>query len=180
MSVAAEALASCPQVLTLREPPSSGEPVRLAILDRDGTINVDAGYSHDPRSLGLTPWIVEAARGLQKGGWTIVVASNQSGVARGYFGNDQVRDFNQAAADALAASGVAVHEFVWCPHAPADDCPNRKPQPGMLLWLLARWNGVDAVFIGDSESDREAAEKASIEFLPAGSDLPDLVRGRAE
>lgn len=166
----------CPQVLTLGSSPSQGGAFRLAILDRDGTINEDAGYSHDPSALVLTPWIAEAAVLLQERGFTLTVASNQSGVARGYFGNEDVAVFNTAVAAALTPRGIHIAQFVWCPHGPDDGCPNRKPGPGMIRWLIDRWDPAEVVFVGDSTSDREAAARAEVTFLPADESLVDRIR----
>lgn len=166
----------CPQVLSLGESPSQGDAVRLAILDRDGTINVDAGYSHDPSALVLTPWIAEAAVLLQERGFTLTVASNQSAVARGFFGNEDVAAFNTAVAAALAPLGIHIAQFAWCPHGPDDGCPNRKPGPGMIRWLVDAWGPSEVIFIGDSASDEEAAAGAGVTFLHADPSLTERIR----
>lgn len=164
----------CPQQQTIRyaNPASSSSvPVRLAILDRDGTLNVDTGYVHRVEELELMAWAGELCCALQDHNYTLVVASNQSGVGRGYFTNDQVRDFNLALAERLLLEGVAIAEFMWCPHLPTDNCVNRKPSPGLLSRLLSNWDAADALFVGNSKSDSEAAKAACLPYFSVGPSI---------
>jgi len=167
---------SCPQVFTVSPPAESARPVRLAILDRDGTINEDAGYTFSPAELALTPWIVEAGHALDDLGFVLVVASNQSGVARGFFSDREVLAFNRALADSLGSQGVAIRQFLWCPHDSTDLCPNRKPGVGMIEWLQREWSADQTVFVGDAEVDFDAATAAGVVFLRAGPDLASAIR----
>lgn len=143
-----------------------------AFLDRDGVLNEDTGYPHRLDQLQWVPGAKEAVRRLNEAGYLVIVVTNQAGVARGFFSEDQVRDFHEAMSDQLADAGAHIDAWYYCPfHAEAvDECyraedhPDRKPNPGMLLSALRDWP-IDAsrsFLIGDKESDVAAAEAAGI------------------
>jgi D,D-heptose 1,7-bisphosphate phosphatase len=157
-----------------------------AFLDRDGVLNVDHGYVHRIEALELMPGAARAVRRLNEAGFLVIVASNQSGVARGYYTLDDARRFNAALRARLAEEGARIDAFYLAPYHPdgvvADYARNhddRKPGPGMLLRALAEWP-VDAArsfLIGDRESDLEAARRAGLPgHLYRGGDLDAFVR----
>ncbi|HEY0614230.1 MAG TPA: HAD family hydrolase [Candidatus Elarobacter sp.] len=100
-------------------------------LDRDGTIIEDKGFLDDPDGVGILPAVPAALRLLRKHGFATVVISNQSGVARGYFGEDAVRAVNAEIGRRLANDGVAIDAWYWCPHYD-EGCDCRKPAPGLV------------------------------------------------
>ena len=100
-------------------------------LDRDGTIIEDKGFLDDPRGVAILPTVVDALRLLREHGFATVVVSNQSGVARGYFGDDAVRAVNAEIARQLAADGVSIDGWYWCSHY-GEECECRKPAPGLV------------------------------------------------
>ena len=100
-------------------------------LDRDGTIIEDKGHLSDPNGVEILPTVVDALRLLRTRGYAVVVVSNQSGVARGYFGEDAVRAVNDAIVRRLANNGVTIDAWYWCPHY-EQDCECRKPSPGLV------------------------------------------------
>lgn len=100
-------------------------------LDRDGTIIEERGFLDHPRGVAVMPHVVDGLRLLREHGYAVIVVSNQSGVARGYFGEDAVRAVNGEIARRLANDGVAVDGWYWCPHYD-EDCDCRKPSPGMI------------------------------------------------
>ncbi len=104
-------------------------------LDRDGTIIEDKGFLDDPGGVEILPTVVEALRLLGERGFATVVVSNQSGIARGYFGDDAVRAVNGEIARKLAGDGVAIDAWYWCPHYD-EDCDCRKPAPGLVTRAL--------------------------------------------
>ena len=120
---------------------SSGSPMggaaRLAaptvFLDRDGTINREVHYLSDPDQLELLPGAAEGLRALCQAGHTLVVVSNQSPIGRGVFTEDRLREINARLSNMLAAEGVTISGWYWCPHTPEDNCDCRKPAPGMFL-----------------------------------------------
>jgi D,D-heptose 1,7-bisphosphate phosphatase len=157
-----------------------------AFLDRDGVLNVDHGYVHRPRQLTWIPGAVDAVKWLNDRGFYVFVITNQSGVARGYFTEDDVRRFHAHLAAELRGAGAGIDDFRFCPHHPQATvmhyraaCHWRKPQPGMILDLMQHWPIVAhrSFVIGDKSSDVQAATAAGIRgyrFTPGN--LCDLVQ----
>ncbi len=138
---------------------------RAAIfLDRDGVLNRDVGYPHRIEDAILYDDVIPALRRMQRAGYLLLVVSNQSGVARGFFGMDEVSRFNRAIASQLRKAKIRITDksFYVCPHGPRDGCSCRKPRPG-LLRRAARQHRVDmkkSFTIGNSETDIEAGRRA--------------------
>jgi D-glycero-D-manno-heptose 1,7-bisphosphate phosphatase len=142
---------------------------RALFLDRDGTLIRDVGYPHRAEDLELLPTAVEALRLARGLGYRLVIATNQSGVARGYFGEDEVDAFHQLLRATFAAEGVEFAGIYSCPYHPTEgvgkyrqDSELRKPKPGMLL-LAASELQIDlpqSVMIGDKISDVLAGRAA--------------------
>lgn len=153
-----------------------------AILDRDGVLNVDHGYVGDPARLEWTPGAIAAVRRLNDAGLLVIVATNQSGVARGMFGLDDVEAVHRRMQADLEAAGAHIDAFYVCPYLPNapvaafahPDHPDRKPNPGMLLRAITDWD-IDparSILIGDAERDLEAARRAGVaSVLFPGGDL---------
>lgn len=131
-------------------------------LDRDGTIIEDIGYLDLVDRVSLYPWALDALRLLQRAGFALVVVTNQSGVARGFFEESIVHDVHARLSEELALGGVRIDGYYHCPHLAdaADeayrlDCDCRKPRPGMVH-RAARELGLDparSVVVGDRWSD---------------------------
>jgi len=100
-------------------------------LDRDGTLIEDKGFLSDPAGVRILPTVPKALQLLHEHGFATVVVSNQSGVARGYFGEDAVRAVNDEIARRLAGDGIALDGWYWCTHYD-DGCQCRKPAPGLI------------------------------------------------
>ena len=134
--------------------------VKLVVLDRDGTINRDsAAYIKSPEEWMALPGSAEAIAGLNRAGFTVAVASNQSGIARGLLDEATLAKIHDKMHAAVHAAGGEIDLIVWCPHHPDDGCHCRKPRPG-LLHRLAEHYGIDlegVPVIGDSARDLEAA-----------------------
>lgn len=156
------------------------------LLDRDGVLNVDEGYSYDPARLIWIPGAREAVKAANDAGVLVLVVTNQSGIGRGYYTEAQMHAFHAAMQTELAEVGAKVDAFYYCPfHEDAvetryriPDHEDRKPNPGMLLRAMRDF-GVDpqwAVMIGDKTSDMEAAERAGVEGVWfRGGDLGEVV-----
>ncbi|MGF1525190.1 MAG: D-glycero-beta-D-manno-heptose 1,7-bisphosphate 7-phosphatase [Candidatus Competibacterales bacterium] len=134
----------------------------LIILDRDGVINFDSdAYIRSPGQWRPIPGSLEAIARLHQRGHRVVVASNQSGIARGLFTLDTLHAIHRAMLDAVSRHGGAIDAVVFCPSCD-DSHPQRKPNPGML-WEIARRLAVPLAgvpFIGDSLGDVVAALRA--------------------
>jgi D-glycero-D-manno-heptose 1,7-bisphosphate phosphatase len=159
-----------------------------AFLDRDGVLIVDDGYPHDPARMRWVTGAVAAVKQLNDAGYYVFVVTNQAGVARGRYTEDQVHEAHRWMSGALAESGAHVDQFEYCAHHPQAplaawrrDCRRRKPAPGMIEDLLARWP-VDlgrSFLIGDKETDLAAARAAGLPGrLFAEDDLCAFVAGR--
>lgn len=135
----------------------------LVILDRDGVINRDSPeFVKSAAEWIPLPGSIEAIARLSRSGFTVVVASNQSGLARGLFDRDALRAMHRKFRRLVAAAGGRVDRIVVCPHGPDDGCRCRKPAAGLLERLARHYNtalnGVPA--IGDSLRDLQAARTA--------------------
>ena len=138
-------------------------------LDRDGTINEDVGYLSNLSQLLIYPNAFEALRLLNAAGFYVVVITNQSGVARGYFPESFITDVHQLMQTHFEEKRVRIDGFYYCPHHPTEGeapyrraCSCRKPEPGMLLQAAADLD-IDlgrSFMIGDHASDIEAARRA--------------------
>lgn len=130
---------------------------RFVLIDRDGTLNVEKHYLSDPAQLELYPGAGAAIRRLNQAGFGVVVITNQSGIARGYFDMATLERIHARLHELLAAEGAHVDGIYLCPHGPDDDCACRKPLPGMVTQAVAE-HGFDparAFMIGDKEVDVE-------------------------
>jgi D-glycero-D-manno-heptose 1,7-bisphosphate phosphatase len=135
--------------------------MKLLILDRDGTINHDRDdYVKSVDEWLSLPGALEAMARLNQAGWTLVVATNQSGLGRGLFNATTLNAMHAKMHKLLAAMGGKVDAVFFCPHRPEDACDCRKPAPGLLTQILARHGldtSVDTVHTaGDSLRDLQA------------------------
>ena len=135
---------------------------RLVILDRDGVINEDS----DAYVKSLQEWIpyptaIDAIGRLSRAGWTVAVATNQSGIARGYYDVATLQAMHDRLHDLVEGAGGKITHIAYCPHGPDDVCRCRKPQPGLLEEIrdtlgLADLQG--SWMVGDSLRDLQAGE----------------------
>ena len=141
-------------------------------LDRDGTINVDTDYPSDPSAMALRDGIAPVIEAANEHGIPVVVVTNQSGIARGYFGWDAFARVNGRVLDLLAEQNAFVDMVLACAYHEAGtgplaiaDHPMRKPNPGMLL-EAGRRLGLDlkrSLIVGDKPADMEAGQRAGLE-----------------
>ena len=134
--------------------------MKLIILDRDGTINQDSDqYIKSPLEWKPIPGSLEAIARLSQAGWRVVVATNQSGIARGLFDMSTLNAIHAEMHRAVNLAGGRIDAIFFCPHAADSNCECRKPKPGLLREIAARTDiGLAGVpVIGDSLRDLEAA-----------------------
>jgi D-glycero-D-manno-heptose 1,7-bisphosphate phosphatase len=137
--------------------------MKLVILDRDGTINHDSDkYIKSPEECRPIKGSLEAIARLTQADYRVVVATNQSGIARGLFDTRTLFAIHETLTRALAQVGGRIDAFFFCPHAADAGCACRKPQPGMLLEVARRFNVAldDVYMVGDAQRDLEAAAAA--------------------
>jgi D-glycero-D-manno-heptose 1,7-bisphosphate phosphatase len=128
---------------------------RFVFLDRDGTLNVERHYLSDPDQLELLPNVAAGLWKLREAGFGLVVVTNQSGIARGYFDESRLAAIHHRLREMLAAEGVALDAIYHCPHGPADACRCRKPAPGMIEQAARdlKFDPAACVMIGDKACD---------------------------
>jgi D-glycero-D-manno-heptose 1,7-bisphosphate phosphatase len=156
-----------------------------AFLDRDGVINYDDGYMGTHDRIRWMPNAAQAIRRLNDAGYFVFLFTNQSGVAHGFFSEDELRVLHDWMRAELSAQGARIDDLRYCPHHPdgsvagyLDPCQCRKPDPGMILDLMRHWpvRRQGSFVIGDRASDIEAAKAAGLPgFLFAGGDLDEFV-----
>jgi D-glycero-D-manno-heptose 1,7-bisphosphate phosphatase len=137
--------------------------MKLVILDRDGTINEDSDqYIKSPLEWKPIPGSLEAIARLTQGGWRCVVATNQSGIARGLFDMATLNAIHAEMHRAVNQAGGRIEAIFFCPHAADSNCQCRKPKPGLLLEIAERLDTeiLGVPMIGDSLRDLEAAVAA--------------------
>ncbi|MER9347993.1 HAD family hydrolase [Mesorhizobium sp. M0239] len=148
---------------------AAGSPALF--LDRDGTINVDTGYPDDPAEMVLRADIAAVIAAANRAGIPVIIVTNQSGIARGYFGWGDFAAVNGRVLELLRAENAFVDMVVACAYHEAGtgvlavaDHPMRKPNPGMLLEAAGRL-GLDlrrSLIVGDKEADMEAGQRAGL------------------
>lgn len=136
-----------------------------AFFDRDGTINVDFGHVYRTADLVFVDGIPEIIRCLNHAGIPVIVVTNQAGIAKGLYQEQDMHRFHSYLNEQLDLQYAAhIDAFYFCPHHPEDRCTCRKPKPGMLV-QAARDRQIslaDSIMFGDKDSDQVAAERGGI------------------
>ena len=155
----------------------------VILLDRDGIINdVSPQYIKSVHEFRFLPGSLEALVRLTAAGYRVGIATNQSGIARGYFDEQTLLAIHEKMYKAVRAAGGDIAAIEYCPHLPESGCLCRKPNPGMLYALAERFNcDLSRVpFVGDNISDIQAAEAAQAKPIlvsAPGSEVEIMCRG---
>lgn len=131
-------------------------------LDRDGTLNIERNYLHDPEALKLFPDTGVALRRLIEAGFALFIVTNQSGIGRGYYTEADMHSVNQRLAHILAKDGVRFEKIYFAPEAPEEESPGRKPSPKFLQEAESEF-GVDltqSYMVGDKLLDLQCGWNA--------------------
>ncbi len=140
---------------------------KALFIDRDGTINRDCPYCRDPKDLVIYDDAVDIIRNYRESGYLIVIVTNQSGINRGYFTEEQYEEFNRALLSELERRGAKVDAVYHCPHRPDEGCTCRKPGTGLILRAV---NDLDidlggSIVIGDRDDvDGEMARRLGMQY----------------
>lgn len=159
---------------------------RALFLDRDGVLNIDHGYVGSRERFEWTPGARDAIRMATSLGWHVFIVTNQSGVARGYYTEGDVRALLDWIADQARAAGGTVDDARFCPYHPEAAVEQyrmlhhwRKPEPGMILDLIEAWelDPARCIMVGDQQSDMDAARAAGVAGrLFGGGPLTEFLR----
>jgi len=128
---------------------------KAVFLDRDNTLIEDEGYIHEPEKVKLLPGVGEGLKLLKEKGFLLIVVSNQSGIGRGYYKEEDFHAVNRKLQELLKPYGVQIDDFFFCPHKPEENCSCRKPKPGMVLEAEKKWkiDLKESYVIGDKDID---------------------------
>lgn len=160
---------------------------KAVFLDRDGTLNVDKGYLYKVDDFEWIPGVLEGLKKLHDLGYLLIVVTNQSGVARGYYTEEDVQKLHQWMCADAAKAGVPIKACYYCPYLPGapiaaydQDSDWRKPKPGMVLQALEDYDidPAQSIMIGDKERDVACGEAAGVKgYLFTGGDFHAFVNG---
>lgn len=145
---------------------------KALFLDRDGVINVEKNYVYKVEDFEFTDGILNVMRYFQGRGYLLIVITNQAGIGRGYYTEEDFNRLNEWMLNRLAEEGIHVTKVYYCPYHPEfglgqykKDSFDRKPNPGMILRAAADYD-IDlkpSILIGDKESDISAGQRSGIE-----------------
>jgi D-glycero-D-manno-heptose 1,7-bisphosphate phosphatase len=144
---------------------------KALLLDRDGIVNIDHGYAAHPKQIEFVDGIFELCDFFQQRGYLLIIVTNQSGIARGYYTEQQFLTLMEWISSQFLQHGVTLTDTFYCPHHPVSgkgdylqDCCCRKPQPGMLLDAAQKYqlDLQQSVMLGDHLTDMQAAQRAGV------------------
>jgi D-glycero-D-manno-heptose 1,7-bisphosphate phosphatase len=158
---------------------SSVNKNKALFLDRDGTINIEKNYVYRIEDFEFIPGIFELILSFQKKGYLIFIVTNQAGIARGYYSENDYSLLTAWMINQFKINNIEISKVYYCPHHPeiSGECECRKPKPGMILQAITEFNinPNKSILIGDKKSDILAGKKAGIaknyfinEFLESG------------
>ena len=147
---------------------------KALFLDRDGTINVEKSYLHRKDEFHFVDGICDAIKRYQDNGYLIIVITNQSGIARGYYSEEDVENLHNYIDQCFACYGITVNKWYYCPHHPVYglkhykcECDCRKPKTGMIKKAIEDFE-IDvsqSLLVGDSITDIECGQKMNIQSM---------------
>ena len=138
--------------------------IKTIFLDRDGVVNKEVRYLYNLSDFEFIDGIFDACLYFQKLGYEIVIVTNQSGIARGYYNENDYWKLTEWMLGQFNDNGINILDTFYCPHGPESLCECRKPKPGMFIEAQDKYNisMKDSWMIGDSESDIKADNAAGI------------------
>lgn len=144
---------------------------KALFLDRDGVINKEINYLHKSDDFVFIDGVFETCKDFQKAGYLIIIITNQAGIGRGYYTRKDFEILNEWMLNQFNKMGICISDVYYCPHHPENgigefkmDCPNRKPNPGMIFQAKEKFN-IDlkkSILVGDKESDILCGKNAGV------------------
>lgn len=162
---------------------------KIVFMDRDGTINEEVNYLFRSEDMKLLPGAARAIGRLNRAGFRVVVATNQAGVARGYYTEEDVRRLHRYMNEELEKEGAHIDRFFFCPHHPQaglgpyrTDCECRKPKPGLLRMAEQEYevDKAHSYMIGDKLADVQAGQSYGVTGILVGTGYGKEERKLAE
>jgi len=140
---------------------------KAVFIDRDGTINVNVEYLDNPENFQMYPGVGEGIKTLKDHGFQIIVITNQSGIARGYFNKETLDKIHERMKKELSEHETSVDAIYYCPHHPDEKCNCRKPNTGLFDQAVKDYNidVTESFIIGDRMLDVEAGHKVGLKTL---------------
>jgi len=138
--------------------------MKIVFLDRDGVINKEVGYLHKVADFEFIEGVFDACQYFQSLGYQVIIVTNQSGIERGYYTEEDFQIVTDWMLKQFKHNGIEVLDVFYCPHGPESDCSCRKPKPGMFIQADGKHH-IDmsnSWMIGDKEADIQAANSAGI------------------
>ena len=138
--------------------------IKTIFLDRDGVVNKEVRYLYRLSDFEFIDGVFDACLYFQKLSYKIIIISNQSGIARGYYNENDYQKLTEWMLGQFNDNGINILDIFYCPHSPESLCECRKPKPGMLIEAKDKYNidMKDSWMIGDKETDIKAANLAGI------------------
>ena len=138
--------------------------MKVVFLDRDGVINKEVEYLHRNRDFVFIDGVFQACKNLISYGYHLIIVTNQSGIARGYYSENDFHVINNWMINQFSENNVNILDVFFCPHSNKSNCECRKPKPGMFIEAKNKYNinMEESWMIGDSERDILAASSAGI------------------
>jgi len=138
--------------------------IKVIFLDRDGVINEEVGYLHKIKDFKFINGVMDSCNYFLSLGYQIILVTNQSGIGRGLYKEEDFHIVNEWMLDNFRQEGIRILDVFFCPHGPDDNCHCRKPKPGLFINAKEKYD-IDmkkSWMIGDKEADIEAANNAGI------------------
>jgi D-glycero-D-manno-heptose 1,7-bisphosphate phosphatase len=139
--------------------------MKIAFLDRDGVINKDFGYVYKIKDFEFTDGCIDALKRLNDLGYQFIIVTNQSGIGRGYYSQQDYEDLTTWYLEQLQQENINILDVFYCPHSPEDNCDCRKPKPGLFFQAKEKFPAInfsESLMFGDKDSDIEAAKAAGV------------------
>ena len=155
--------------------------MKAVFLDRDGVINEDYGYVYKKEDFKFREGIFEVLKSFQDKGYKLFIVTNQSGIARGFYSEDEFHNLMEWVKKEFAKKGIKITDYRFCPHHPdiTGECECRKPKAGMILDLAKKYN-IDlenSIMIGDKDSDIKAGKNAGVgESILINGNIFDIIK----
>jgi D-glycero-D-manno-heptose 1,7-bisphosphate phosphatase len=150
--------------------------MKVIFLDRDGTINYDEGYTYKIKDFKLLDNVVEGLLKFKEEGFKFVIVSNQSGIGRGLYSENEMKLFNDNLKKTLSDKGIEILGIYFCPHVPKDCCICRKPNTGLFSKIIKDFPDIEiekSFMIGDKFSDIEFGNKIGVKSIWLSKEYSD-------